>query len=423
MQETPNTIEDCLSLLTGIVIPKPIFPKQQDFGYIIKNSDASILKSIAKQLSKGVSLTDRQYELVKRKLIDHRDEFKRHGVDLDSCLDNLKYNLREIDRSHWLRILTYKDEDWLAIRFPFSKKIIGRISELQALQSIPVNQKPPYKDHTHFFAFTPKNIFSLVQIAKKFDTKFIIHKEITTIYDELLDYQNNKEKYVPGIYENNIANLPEEASKYLIEDVGKCTDKSLCFYYDRRHLYGLQHFDMEKVKLSVQSKSALTQKIIKRDNSTVLIQSSKHRFFDIVNSIMELKRFPLVLALNPKDAYTQLEWTHNVLKDYFKNNEVSVLFRLDDKSNPFNKYIWKNKLNNSVAKDTKIVYISHNKLPKPLLKADFIPKSVISYGGKGLNFNNVTQYTQGFDLHIVYEDSTSSTYWNKSERKLVYGIV
>ena len=57
MQETPNTIEDCLSLLTGIVIPKPIFPKQQDFGYIIKNSDASILKSIAKQLSKGVSLT------------------------------------------------------------------------------------------------------------------------------------------------------------------------------------------------------------------------------------------------------------------------------------------------------------------------------------------------------------------------------
>ena len=67
---------------------------------------------------------------------------------------------------------------------------------------------------------------------------------------------------------------------------------------------------------------------------------------------------------------------------------MSVLFRLEDKLNPFNKYIWKNKLNNPVAKNTKIVYISSNKLPKPLLKADFIPKMVLSYGGKGLNFNN-----------------------------------
>ena len=46
MNEAPTTIEDCLSLLTGIIIPKPTFPKEQDFGYVIKSSDASILKSI-----------------------------------------------------------------------------------------------------------------------------------------------------------------------------------------------------------------------------------------------------------------------------------------------------------------------------------------------------------------------------------------
>ena len=93
MNEAPTTIEDCLSLLTGIIIPKPTFPKEQDFGYVIKSSDASILKSIAKQLSKGVALTDRQHVLVTKKLVDHKAEFERNGVRLESCLNNLKFPL------------------------------------------------------------------------------------------------------------------------------------------------------------------------------------------------------------------------------------------------------------------------------------------------------------------------------------------
>lgn len=423
MNDTPKTCEECLSLLTGIVIPKPSFPKEQDFGLIIKREDASILKSIAKQLSKGIAMTDRQYVLVKNKLVNHRQEFKKKNIDLDSCIDNLLMPLREIDRSHWLKILTYKDEDWLAIRFPFSKKIIDRITELQKLQTIPLSQKPPYKDHTHYFAFTPKNIFSLMQIAKKFDTKFTVHREIKEIYEELLDYDLNSEQYVPGVYENNLSNLPEQACKYLIKDIGKCNSKTLCLYYDRRHLYGLKHFDIQKVNLSMESKSALTKKIIKRDNATVVIPSQTYRLKEIIDSVFELKRLPMLLVIDSKKAFEQLETTYEILKNYFNPNEISVLFRVDDKSNPFNKYIWKNKLNNPVAKHTKVVYINYNKLPKPLLKADFIPKMVLSYGGKGLNFNNVTQYIQQFDLQTVYEDATTSTYWNKTEGKLAHGIV
>ncbi len=423
MIETPKTVEDCLSLLTGIVIPKPLFPKEQDFGLVIKSSDASILKSIAKQLSKGVAMTDRQLDLVKRKLVDHRQEFKRNSIDLDSCLDNLKMPIREIDRSHWLRILTYKDEDWLAIRFPFSKKIIDRINELQALQSIPAHQKPPYKNHTHCFAFTPKNVFSLVEIAKKFDTKFIINKEITNIYNELLEYESKKDSYIPGVYNLNLANLPEEACKYLKEDVGELDTETLCLYYDRRHLYGLKHFDKVIVKESMRPKTALTKKIIKRESGSVVVPAKNYKFAELIQSVFELKRFPLVLVIDPKKAFEHLQTTHEVFKNYFSNKEMSVLFRVDNKTDPFNKYIWKNKLNNPVAKNTKIVYINYNKLPKPLLRADFVPKMILSYGGKGLNFNNVTQYAQQFDLQAVYEDATTSTYWNKTERKLVHGIM
>ena len=179
-----------------------------------------------------------------------------------------------------------------------------------------------------------------MQIAKKFDTKFTVHREITEIYEELLDYDLNSKQYVPGVYENNVSNLPEQACKYLIQDIGKCNSKTLCLYYDRRHLYGLKHFDMQKVNSSMESKSALTKKIIKRDNATVVIPSQTYRFKEIIDSVFELKRFPMLLVIDPKKAFEHLETTHNILKNYFNHNEISVLFRVDDKSNPFNKYIF-----------------------------------------------------------------------------------
>ena len=48
-KQEPTTCESCLSLLTGIIIPKPMFPKEENFGFVLETSDAKILKSIAKQ--------------------------------------------------------------------------------------------------------------------------------------------------------------------------------------------------------------------------------------------------------------------------------------------------------------------------------------------------------------------------------------
>ena len=78
--QDPTTCESCLSLLTGIIIPKPMFPKEENFGFVLETSDAKILKSIAKQVSKGIAMTDRQYALVKRKLITYKDQFEKHDL-------------------------------------------------------------------------------------------------------------------------------------------------------------------------------------------------------------------------------------------------------------------------------------------------------------------------------------------------------
>ena len=422
--QEPTTCESCLSLLTGIIIPKPMFPKEENFGFVLETSDAKILKSIAKQVSKGIAMTDRQYALVKRKLITYKEQFEKQNIDLESCIDNLMYPLRDIDRSHWLRILTYKDEDWLAIRFPFSKKIIDRINELQSLQSIPAHQKPPYKDHTHCFAFTPKNVFELVNITKKFEQKFYVHKEIKDIYKELIEYENNKDDYIPGVYDYKIKNIPDIAIKNLESELGKCNKDNIALYFERRHLFGLKHFDMDKVNQNLMHFGSIAQKIIKRNNATMLVSSKNVVLNDLILSIFEVERLPILVVLDNKNAHDQLTVMHNLLKNIIKTEDMTVMFRLEGKDNEFNKFIQKHNLNNQVAKNTKVVYISNNKLPKPLLKSGFVPKTCFSYGGKGLSFNNVTHYIQNHDLQIVYEqDKTSSPYWNRTERKIINGFM
>ena len=93
-------------------------------------------KSIHRQLIKKTAMTDRQFALVKQKLLTYGRLWQDNDIDINKYVDVLKYPLREIDRSHWIKILRYKEEDVLGIRFPLNKKVIDRVEELRRLNGI-----------------------------------------------------------------------------------------------------------------------------------------------------------------------------------------------------------------------------------------------------------------------------------------------
>ena len=191
-QEHCQHCEGLLSLLTGIIIPKPFQPKLLDNGFSLLQQDAKILKSIAKQLSKGIAMTDRQYSLVLEKLENYREQFKSHGIDIDDGKDKLLYPLREIDRSHTLKI----DKGKIVMRFPFNKKIIDRIEEVRKLDP----SSHSYGKNKHEWTYDPMTLVNLVQIARKFEHKFEIDSNIIEIYNTCLSYEKDKEiffKYIP----------------------------------------------------------------------------------------------------------------------------------------------------------------------------------------------------------------------------------
>ena len=403
--EKPSTCEDCLAFLIG--------------QGAVSIEDKSILNSLHRQLNKKIALTDRQFALLKGKLLNYSRLWQTNNID-ESVFNNLKYPLREIDRSHWIKILRYKDEDILGIRFPFNKKVIDRVEDLRRMT---LNDRPPLKftDNTHYFYLTHRNIFGLVSIAERFENKFVIQDKIIEIYNQLLDYESNKDDYIPGVYKNEVRNIPEVAITNLQEELGKCDYDTLALYYDRRFLYGLEAWDRADVDYSVKKYSSISQQIIRRKQPIHLIDPKSVNINELVLSITELKRLPLLVVLENHTAHDTLFEIHNAFKYMIPTEQMSVLFRKDGED-PFNEYVKEQKLNNSVDKDTKIVYISNNKMPKPLLSLmvnkTWKPNSSLIDNGSRLTYNHVTGYLENMDLRLVY-DTVASGHYDRNERKYI----
>ena len=400
--EKPSTCEDCLSFLL----------KEGQASI----SDKGILVSLNKQLSKKIALTDRQYALLKGKLLNYSRCWQQNDID-ESVLDNLKYPLREIDRAHWIKILDYQDKEVIGIRFPFNKKVIDRIEDLRKLDTH--NQKSHYyKDNTHCFPLTPKNIFRVVEIANRFNTKFTVQDDILNIYNQLLEYEKNKDDYIPGVYDYTVSNIPDVAKENLKNELGECDKDTLSLYYDRRYLYGLKEFNQHLVNESIKQHSTIAQIIIKRESAVVLLNSKSTNLNDLLSAIPEINRLPMLVSLNPHNAHDTLFAIHNVLKHIIPTEQMSVMFRKLG-NDPINEYIKEQKLNNMVDKDTKVVYISSIKLPKPLLQADWKASCGLSFDSSKLTFNNVTNYVDGFDLRITYDEIAIGGLWDRGERRYI----
>ena len=129
-----NTVEDYLELLVGL---------KNSSMFKIESSDISILQSIGRQVFRGTALTDRQYSLVKEKLLKYKDQFDNNS-NFEVELENLRMPLREIDRSKYIKVCDYdnpfpntpyhlhkSDRKWIKVRFPFSKKLIVELDKIE----------------------------------------------------------------------------------------------------------------------------------------------------------------------------------------------------------------------------------------------------------------------------------------------------
>ena len=407
------TIEDCLELVAGISNFK--FSSNQVLkdlhSFTLHEDNHKIMFSIAKQVMRGTALTDKQHELVKKLLVEYYAlQFNQHNIDIKNHLDKLRQPLRKLDSSHWVRIqeVTHRNitEQMLVIRFPFNKKVINRLEELKN-----GNDKDYfYEKHKHFFPLTEKYVWKVVNIANKFASKFEVSKEIQEIYNELKVMNDNVHKFLPGIKDHKFINYNDHGISICNNDLGEPNVNNLYQYFDRKGLYGLEYFNDIDVTNSFRSNncSTLAINIANRSGVQVCIDDTKWNIDELGLALQQLDRFPLLVILDTQSCLDNLTKLHNAFVNFIPNQNMSVMFRLDtkdlDNAKEFNQFIHDKALNNYVDKDTKVVYISSNKVPKPLFKSEWKPIASLAITRQPLNLIN--EWINGIDLVMAYDAGT-----------------
>ena len=389
-------IEDYLELFAGI------HQEQGERKFFCSKKDEVLMFSLGKQVLRQTALTDRQHELAKKKLLEYKEQFDVYGFDdFEKDLNSLRMPIRSINRQKLISLKQINDKIYIAVRFPFSKKMIKHIEFLQRLQP---KKNYDSKTKTHLIDFSEKTLFEIVSKLK--DCNFEIEEDVKEIYGILKIMDDDKENNAPGIYGFEIKNLHAKAIDYAVTSIGEPNVDNLVAYKDRENLLGLKHFDDVELQKAISNLQPLTKKIMQRTNSMIFIDDNEYTFNNIVESVLELYRFPLLIVLPKDNEYDVLSHTYKSFKNIIPNESISVLFRLDNDSEEgrdFNQFVKKNELNSPLDNSTKIVYISSNKIPKPLIASDWYPELGIVIKNFRL-MRNIQTYIDNIDLVIHYDN-------------------
>lgn len=400
------TVEDLLESIAGLTT---------SYNMTLERNDMTIMYSIARQVHKGVALTDKQLELVQEKLKTYKDQFIKNNIDFDFAIDKLRMPLRQIDRSKYIKIVNRTltraesiDMDgmelpWIKIRFPFSKKLIVALDKIRYNSHEYIHDKG---SHEHYFLLTERNA---IQILDQFENKqFEIDEELLEWTRKLQEMKQNKKEYIPGIYNFKLKNLNDRAVKFMLSSLGEPSINNLSLYRDRSSSLGIEYIDPNKLDESINMLSTLSQGIVRRNSTHVFVNKKKYNFNNIAESLLELDRFPLLVMLPTNvDPLDSLQLVHNSLKGFIEPHECSVLFRLDSHVNPeFNNYIKREKINTTLDKSLKVVYINNNKIPKPLLKVKWQALTVLMMDSV-MPSTNVKTYIEEANLVIHFDETAS----------------
>jgi hypothetical protein len=400
-----ETLEDCIEHLVGI-------QSRETDKFDIDSSDYNLLTSLARQTFKGTAYTDRQAELAKQKLLQYKDQFDANGYNIDDSYSNLRMPLRSIDRSRWVKVFDEEhlisDEEgpWIGVRFIFQKKLITAIERMNKFLGEGLYDKV---EKIHYFKFNENTCYEIINTFNE-NNNFEVEDQLLEYYEKLLEMKKNQDKYVPGIYSFKLKNLHEKSFNFAISSIGEPNIDNLCNYYDKKDQFGLEHFDQEELQQSLKSLTPLAQKVVNRSQASIFVNNKEHTVNNLAEVVLELYRFPLVIVLHEDTCYDHLTQFNKAFQNIIPSERMSVMFRLDNTSEgkPFNEYIKQHNLNNVVDKDTKIVYISSNKIPKPLLKSEWFPSAAITtFAGKAYGDAKTSTYIGELDLIIHYDNQLS----------------
>jgi len=378
-------IEDLLEILSET-------SSKYSFKFQILKSDYNLMTSLGRQCVRQIGLTDRQYNLSKKKLLEYKDQFEENGIlDIDQYFDNLRTPIREIDRSRWIKIVDGK----IAVRFSFNKKLITSLENIRKELGQPKN----FIDNIHYFELSEKSVYVIVSNLE--NKNFELSNDVNNIYEKCKEFTKNPYNHVPYVKDEQFLNFPKNLETLLVEELGYPNKNNLFLYKERSFKYNY------KIDFPYIIQNKITEQIVNRNNCFVNFKPSEYNLEDVIFSIIELRKFPILIILKQHQELSQIKEFYSLFEKYINSKEQSVYFRLDNNTatgTVFNHFVKDKKINNPIDKNTKIVYISESKLPKPVIESNWHPSLLLSKESSRLNSHIETFSKTYCDLFLSADE-------------------
>lgn len=359
----------------------------------IPSRDRKILSSLWRQITSGHFLTENQANLLVKIFKENLSLLDFNDTKILNLIDTPVWSqsFRKVEQVRKLYI-SDDEEKTITIEFSYNKRVKEQLSKITKEIDGFISSVSTKKFN---ISLTEKNVLIIVKNLKNLN--FEIDQKITDFYQEITAILKAKE---------NIFELSKIENKKLIsnlsEDVGNTDHASTLLLEDRKIRY--QYSISSKI-----SPSGLAEKLAIRTSPKVFINKKTTELSEIVESLVNLKRLPILFIFSgheSKDSIQDLQNLSASLEKNSINSDIGIYFRFDnitDSNKEFNETVNLLNYNSVLSPDTKIVGLANNKLPKFIMKEKWRPNSVISFTNNFKN-NKTSVYCDNVDLIIYYHD-------------------
>ena len=354
--------------------------------------DKRIIASLYKQVTQHEFLTLNQSKLLVKIFIDNLKSISTIEPLASDILavPTWSREFRVIEKIRKIYQST-TDNSMLCIEFNYDKRLKSILALLNGRLEGSIGTEDV---RTYTVSMTEKNIFLVV---KEFMNEgFDIDQKILIFYQEIEEIVNDKNISFDVFSENN-SNL----QSLVVDRVGAISADNLVALHDKKLRY------QYTVGMPLTEKS-LKNSIAQRPQPKIFIDSKTTDLADLVKSLKELNRLP-VLAIfeghDPKVNKLTLDLLQNALEKNEIIDNVGIYFRFGNVADTvgFNETISTLKYNSLLTDQTNVAGIANTKLPKFMIKSEWKPQSVISFTTSFRN-NKSSVYCNDVDLIVYYTD-------------------
>ena len=359
--------------------------------------DRRILKNLVRMIQMPAFITESQGRLLIKILQENMEALHFIGSALIPSLKNPSWSksFKTVEIVKQISIIKNSaGESFIDIECSFNKEIKKSLTTIT--RNIEGSAFTVTLGKRTSFLLTEKNLYNIVKEFDKHD--FDKSEQVIKLYNDVCSLDLLGTKSSLDIHKT--ANVKLKNS--VIKNIGVIDSSNMLLLEDRK-------IEFQYTVKGNLDDGSLANKIAKRTNNKIFINSSEYTLLDVAQAIRQLRKMPALCIFDEYDAgasIKNLKIVKTVVDTVDPTINVGAYFRFNNSGDgeQFNKLVSEYGFNKQLDNNNRVSIIANGKIPKFFLKSDWYPKTVISFSNHFRN-NKTSVYCNSCDLIVYYTSS------------------